>query len=73
MNTASHVKAADYGNVVYFSAYGDDIDACRAAVIHAAHDHVFASVGKSAEVSVGLSGGHGGAFVTGAVATVRFL
>jgi hypothetical protein len=72
-HTAPAVHVADFGSTVYFTATAPDVEAARVAVIRAAHDLVFATVGKSAEVTIGLTGHFGGAFVTGAVATVRFL
>lgn len=67
---APAVTVSDYGDVVYLTAYGD-VDSARAAVIRAAHDRVFAD-GRTAEISTALVGRHGGAYVDGVQATVRF-
>ncbi len=58
-------------NFVTFTVYSDDLSAARGAAVRAAHDYVFAD-GRSAEVSTSLVGRHGGAYVDGVSAVVRF-
>ena len=64
-------NTSDFGNYVIITVNGDDVEACRAEAIRLAHDRVF-SDGRSAEVRTGLTGYFGGAFVTGAEATITF-
>jgi hypothetical protein len=65
------VTTSTIGDFTTFTAHGDDIEACRAEVIRLAHAAVFGD-GRTAEVRVGLVGKHGGAYITGAEASVTF-
>lgn len=62
---------SDLGTYVSITVYCKDVDAARREAIRLAHEAVFAD-GRTAEVSVGLVGRHGGAYVDGAAATIRF-
>ncbi len=70
-NNTPTVRVSDLGSVVHFTAIGSDIDACRAVAVRAAHEHVFAN-GRTASVETALVGRHGGAYIDGVQATVRY-
>lgn len=68
-----NVTVNSLGNVTYIHVYSDNADLARREAIRLAHEIVFSDrARRGASVDTCLVGRHGGAYVTGACATVRF-